>query len=388
MSNSGKISVVYFTHYTDLYGANKSLLNLIDGLKGYHDVTVAVVTHSKGPIVDALNKRNVTCYIWPFFNETYSGDTNHFKVTIKGLVKFLYNWVTVIRYAPVLRRREVNIIHSNSSATLIGAYFALWLKVSHIWHIREFGWEDYKLKYNFGYSQFRYWLRKATVVISISRAIYNKRLSGERLKNNEIVYNGVVSDQVLPNNKAALNVSKRALTTFSIIGVISEEKNQLEALEAFKLLCKDKDDVRLLIVGQGYDNYVHQLKEMVKQKDLDDKVQFTGYTANIEDIYSKTDFLLMCSRNEALGRVTLEAMSHCIPVIGFDGEGTAEIISHKVNGLLYSKGYNELYYQMKMAMEDEALVQKMKMNAIDTVRENFTIEKYVSSIHKIYSHYQ
>jgi len=40
----------------------------------------------------------------------------------------------------------------------------------------------------------------------------------------------------------------------------------------------------------------------------------------------------MCSRHEAMGRVTVEAMSACLPVIGFDNGGTAELIEHERSG--------------------------------------------------------
>jgi glycosyltransferase involved in cell wall biosynthesis len=50
----------------------------------------------------------------------------------------------------------------------------------------------------------------------------------------------------------------------------------------------------------------------------------------------------MCSKNEALGRVTIEAMSRGTPVIGFDNAGTSEIIKHAYNGFLYKEGASEL----------------------------------------------
>ena len=48
--------VLFITHYTDLYGANRSLLNLIDGLKQFK-VKSFVLCPSEGEIPRALEKR-------------------------------------------------------------------------------------------------------------------------------------------------------------------------------------------------------------------------------------------------------------------------------------------------------------------------------------------
>ena len=45
--------------------------------------------------------------------------------------------------------------------------------------------------------------------------------------------------------------------------------------------------------------------------------------------------LLMCSRNEAQGRVTIEAMFYGCPVIGYKAGGTQEIIKDGVNGFWF-----------------------------------------------------
>ena len=50
------------------------------------------------------------------------------------------------------------------------------------------------------------------------------------------------------------------------------------------------------------------------------------------------DLELVCSQNEAFGRVTVEAMMNMNPVIGADRGATKELIRDKYNGLLYKEG--------------------------------------------------
>jgi glycosyltransferase involved in cell wall biosynthesis len=257
-----------------------------------------------------------------------------------------------------------------------------------IWHVREFGWEDYRIKYNFGYKYFQYWFNKADAVISISKAIYEKRVLNHNLKQTAIVYNGVISKKELQQNKQnqllSNNNRQHKGIVFAIVGHISPEKGQEEAISAFLMLLDKAPDAKLLIVGSGEEEFVTKLMNHVEDNHLRDKIVFTGYIENVKDVYTSINCLLMCSKHEALGRVTIEAMSYGIPVIGYNGGGTVEIIKDGYNGLLYSKGHKELYEKMLVFMLEGEDANNYSKHAFDTV-ENYTIEKCVTSIYNIYS---
>ena len=70
--------------------------------------------------------------------------------------------------------------------------------------------------------------------------------------------------------------------------------------------------------------------------------KFKGIVPFQSDLYElrkHADIALMCSRGEALGRVTVEAMLSENLVIGADSAGTKEIIQNKVTGYLYKTGF-------------------------------------------------
>ena len=50
----------------------------------------------------------------------------------------------------------------------------------------------------------------------------------------------------------------------------------------------------------------------------------------------------MCSKFEALARVTAEAMAVARPVIGYNDGGTAKIVENEVIRLLYNGDYQDL----------------------------------------------
>ena len=59
------LKVAFVTHYGSLYGANRSLLALIDGLRDYN-VKSFVVGREPGPIDKELEKRSVPFAVIPF----------------------------------------------------------------------------------------------------------------------------------------------------------------------------------------------------------------------------------------------------------------------------------------------------------------------------------
>src|SRR5438046_2209160 len=59
------LRVAFITHYTELYGANLSLLALIDGL-GRYGVQARVVCPDQGDLLAALARRDVPAAVLPF----------------------------------------------------------------------------------------------------------------------------------------------------------------------------------------------------------------------------------------------------------------------------------------------------------------------------------
>lgn len=65
-------------------------------------------------------------------------------------------------------------------------------------------------------------------------------------------------------------------------------------------------------------------------------ISFHDRSNRLEEWYRKSDIVVVCSRAEAFGRVTVEAqLSGCI-VVGAECGATVELIKNKETGLLYT----------------------------------------------------
>lgn len=386
------MKVAFLTHYTNLYGANRSLLNLIDGLKDY-DITPYVVAPSEGKIIDALITRDVQFATIPIKNwvgirtvENQNRNSLYHTVLYRReATKRLYKNLKIL---PSLKNQlkvwNVDLVYTNSSVTPVGALIARILKIPHIWHLREFIDIDYNFHHDWGKTVFNYFLRQADAQIAISKAVHSHLIDGISPERVHVIYNGIASiadfDRFYKVRNSSIN--KGNSYTFALIGLIHPNKGQDIAIKALSILTKDLPQVRLLIVGHG-DNT--KLKKLAEDLGVANKVEFWGHVDDPYEAYFASDAVLMCSKNEGMGRVTVEAMSACRPVIGYDNAGTSEIIQHEHTGILYQGGYEELAICMRRFVENPSWAKQVGENAWYVARQEYSIETYSKKIYEVLS---
>ena len=119
--------------------------------------------------------------------------------------------------------------------------------------------------------------------------------------------------------------------TFINVGRQDENKNQISILNAYEILYKRTNNVRLILLGDGEK---HQyLIDEVKKRGLERVVCIPGNVENTEDYYAVSDCYVQTSYREALPLTALEAMATKLPIISTDVGGMRDIVSDK-NGYL------------------------------------------------------
>jgi len=82
------------------------------------------------------------------------------------------------------------------------------------------------------------------------------------------------------------------------------------------------------------DAYLASLHDLVEELSLGDRVRFLGEREDVPEILRALDVLLVPSWEEPFGRVVIEAMAMCTPVLATAIGGPTEVISDGVDGLL------------------------------------------------------
>ena len=134
--------------------------------------------------------------------------------------------------------------------------------------------------------------------------------------------------------------------------------------------------MRLICVGGGY--LLDEMKEMARSYGLEKNLIFTGYSKNVAEYLSLMNIFVLCSLQEGLPNVLLQAMSMEIPVISSNVGGCSEIIDNMTNGILYPSNNLEKFIEaVEMLIEDRNFASKLGANARRTVEEKFSLDRMI-----------
>jgi glycosyltransferase involved in cell wall biosynthesis len=365
------MKIAFFTNYTELYGANRSLINLISGLYNFGHKAI-IFSPEQGQITDYLKDKGIDNYIVPF-PISFTNYLSNEQIILQRITNTV-NCIPLI--VDICTRNQVELIYSNSSVFDIGLIISKIINKPHIWHFREFGDLDYQLFPDFGKEIFRRLIKFSDGLIFISKALKNYYLGGN--VNNKVIYNGIISSDDLKQNYLIwLDKRIKPIMSFIIVGLVRPSKGQDKAVFAFKEVIRKYPDSVLEIVG-GIQ--LEWIKKIVIDNNLESNVRILGEVHNPFEYYLKSDAALMCSPNEAMGRVTLEAMASGIPVIGYNSAATPELITNGFNGLLYDGSIKDLSNKMVYLIEHPLEARQMGLNGINDIKSNYTIENYSEQI--------
>jgi len=228
-------------------------------------------------------------------------------------------------------------------------------------------------------------MSRADATIAVSEAVRQHVLSDVDTSCH-VVYNGVISEERLEQLGKAAEARDAHFSPpyiFAIVGKIGPAKGQKQALRAVYRLARDGKKVRLLVAGSGAEEHVESLCELRQTLDLEEEVSLLGYVSDPFEVYQRADAVLMCSPHEAMGRVTAEAMAAARPVIGYDSDGTAELIDDGHDGLLYDGSTEDLADCMIQFVDNPDWARSLGQNGWEKVSREFTNEVYARRVYDV-----
>lgn len=365
-----KLRIIFFCHNGKPYGANKSLFTLVKYLNLNHDVLVVVPF--KNSLKEEYEANKIPQISLPYFPILF-----FFRKKIRYLLFPLLQILNIFIFPILLYRAwkyRPDIIYSNSSIENMGWLVAKFLKIKHITHVREFGDLDFNFVPIFGKSFKTRFLNNSNGLIFNSKAVQERVLPIHLQKTTcSIIYNGI--EPIALNKKYKINNS----INIGIVGYLHNEKCQLDAVQYMTDRLINSDSIFLNIYGDGEKKYIESINKYALENNIQDKIIFAGYVSDTKSIYQSIDILLNFSKNEAFGRVTIEAMREGIPVLGYNNAGTAELILDGVDGFLFDdeKGFT---VKLDQLINDKKTYDSISNNSIKKVKELFSEEKYTESI--------
>jgi glycosyltransferase involved in cell wall biosynthesis len=174
-----------------------------------------------------------------------------------------------------------------------------------------------------------------------------------------------------------------------IVGRIAPWKGQDVFLRAFARAVPDPD-VHAVIVGSaifGEADYGDALQTLADDLGIADRVEFTGFRADVPAEFQKLDLLVHASvLTEPFGTVVFEAMAAGLPVIAARSGGVAEYIDHGRHGLLHEPGSVEDLGRMLRTAIDDAELRRSLAAAGRELTAAFAPERIAARWIEIYGH--
>jgi len=144
-----------------------------------------------------------------------------------------------------------------------------------------------------------------------------------------------------------------------------EIKGLAESIEALAELKKQKQNLKLIVVGKGN---INKFRKAATQAGVGQDVVFTGAVNKdkLMKLYLSSDFLIMLSRFDTFGMVVLEAMTAGLPAIISNNVGAMDIIREGENGFVVAK-FSDIVSRIKTLLAENTRA-VMKENARQTAK--------------------
>jgi len=167
------------------------------------------------------------------------------------------------------------------------------------------------------------------------------------------------------------------------VGRLVKQKGVEYLIEAFSKLRKERDDVTLIIVGEGESR--SELELLSKNLGIGDSLYFAGFVLNMElpPYYVLCDVCVVPSitygKADIWVRTVNDAMGAGKPVVATDAVGAAfDMIQDGINGFMVPEQDSDaLYEAIRKIISEPELAKRMGEESMRTVEQGFTYEHMV-----------
>lgn len=223
------------------------------------------------------------------------------------------------RWASLLRRSRPDLVVVNTSVIPAPAIAARLLRIPHAIYVREaFVGGNRALNSLIPKRYIAKFLAGATCTVAVSHYVASFTPGVDAVCCPD-------PEPLSPPRPSANSPQRKALCGV-MVGSIYREKGQNEAVKAIATARRRGAPVELDIWGSGPDHELEELYSTIRTEGAESFVRLRGLTDDPWRVFAGADFSLVCSMDEAYGRVTAESILAGTPVIGYDKGGTREIL--------------------------------------------------------------
>ncbi len=161
-------------------------------------------------------------------------------------------------------------------------------------------------------------------------------------------------------------------------------KDQASLVDAFHRVASARDDVDLLLVGDG--PLRPEIEGQVGRLGLETRVKFLGIRRDVPDVLAASTVFCLNSVSEAASLTLMEAMAAGRPVVVTDVGGNPEIVREGVDGLLVPRqDPGALAAALLQVLDSPEVAHRMGEAGAARVRDVYRIDRTVQRYFELYS---
>lgn len=210
--------------------------------------------------------------------------------------------------------------------------------------------------------------KKAFEIHTVSKGLELKIREKYNYKNVRTIYNSIELDKIQLLSQESTNINYEYIIA---VGRMASDnvKQQDIIINAYHKSSLPQKNIKLVLLGDGENK--DNLKKLVTELQLIDKVIFIAFKTNPFPYIKNAKFLVLASKYEGFPNVIIESFACETPVVSYDCQtGPSEVINHKQNGLLVEdQNIEKLTEAMSLMIQDEALYQFCKLNTLPTAQK-------------------
>jgi len=361
-----KIKILYTIPNFNTAGSGKALLNVISRLDKEKFEPGICCRHERGELFTSAKSLNVPIYISEF--------SAPMKPRIKGIE-------SVYKLSRFFKKINPDIIHSyNYSDDYSEALAAKLARIKWIYTKKNMSW---------GSNAWKIRSKLADAIIpqnnEMIKVFFNEN------KNYSLIPIGIDLNEfkeIEKSNEVSLKYNLNGSTPVILtIANIIPIKGIDFLIKGFELILDDFKSPKLLIVGEDKTEYADKLKLKIKERNLEDKIIFTGKQNNIRSFFSVADIFILPSMKTGEGGPisVLEAMASGIISYGSDVPGIRDQFRELPDQLFESENpgsiANKIIHWSNLS--DLDIAKRLKIQK-EFIFKYYSIENEISSLELMY----
>lgn len=296
-----------------------------------------------------------------------------------------------LRFARILRREKIGIVHSHMFHASLAASPVAWfcgvpvaIETPHIREAWRHGW--FKGSYFIDRAAGRFVDRYIAVSEANGRYLAEqKKLPGRKI---QVIHNGCDLRRFDPNRmpppgrKHSLGFAESDPIVL-VLGRLEEQKGHRVLLEAFREVVKEAPNARLICAGDG--SLRAGLQQRTEALGLSDSVRFVGFQSNTAEWLALATITVLPSFFEGLPLVAIESLAAGRPMVATAVDGTTEVVVNEKTGLTVAPGdAKALAGAIVRLLKNPAFASQLAAAGRAWVLEHFSREQQVRETEALY----